>query len=100
MAVKVWSPGDVLTAADLNKFGEGMWNSYSGTCDSAAQLIVTHGAGFTPSVVLVTPSSPASTNFAYPIVIAKGATTFTIQYVDTTGTVRSTAVTGYFLCLP
>lgn len=96
---KVWASGDILTAADLNKFGEGMWGNYSGTTDAGGKLVVTHSAGFTPTSVLITPSSPTSTNLCYPLLFAVGATTFTIQFVATAGSAATLAVTGCFYVL-
>lgn len=96
-----WASGNALLAADLNKFGEGFWAAYSGTTDGSNNLIVTHGAGFTPSFVFITPTGPAGgANQGFPLVTAVAATTFTLRYDNTSGSMATVAVAGYFLCLP
>lgn len=96
-----WGSGDVLLSADLNKFSEGFWGSYSGTTDGSNNVIITHGAGFTPSFVFIQPVGPSGgANQGFPCVTAVGATTFTLRYDNTAGSMASVAVSGYFLCLP
>lgn len=93
--------GNALAAADLNKFGEGHWDNYAGTTDGSNNLVVTHGAGFTPSFVFLQPVGPAGgANQGFPCITAIGATTFSIRYDNTAGSMASVAVSGYFLCLP
>ena len=96
-----WASGDVLLSADLNKFAEGHWDSYSGTTDGSNNLVVNHGAGFTPSFVFLQPEGPAGgANQGFPVVTAVGATTFTLRYLNTAGSMAGVAVTGFFRCLP
>lgn len=92
-------------ATILGTFSPGMdWASYSGTTDGSQNLVVTHGAGFTPSAVLVQSTTPSGgANQGYPVVTAKSSSTFTLRYMNSAGAGSSTAslaVAGYYLILP
>lgn len=74
----------------------------SGTTDASGFLTVTHGAGFVPVQVLVTPTSPISGGNIFGQVIADSftSTTFRIRCIGNTGTAfNAVAVTASYLCL-
>lgn len=80
----------------------GHWDTLSGTTDTTGYLTVTHGAGFTPTIVLVTPISPISGDSIFAQVIADSFTdtTFRIRCLGNTGSALNTiAVTGSFHCI-
>lgn len=94
--------GTITTA----KLSTAFWHyaTFSGTTDSNGLVTVTHGAAFTPTVVLATPHSPNVVGgdlFSQIVVDTIGATTFRVRCLDNTGAaLQSVAVTGSFLCLP
>lgn len=72
-------------------------STYSGNTDASNNLQVTHNAGFTPSQVKVQSTGPSGgTNQGYPVVTAITSTTFTMRYMNTAGSMASTAVSGYY----
>lgn len=77
------------------------WGSLSGTTDASGFLTVTHGCGFTPSAVMVTPLSPAGgTNiFSSGIADAFTSTTFRLRaFSPAAGALASVAVVASFIC--
>lgn len=83
----------------------GTYAAFAGTCDANSQLIVTHGAPFTPAAVIIqgrTPSGGGGISFGAAIVMAITATTYTIQVRNaiTGAGIGTAAVTGWHLCLP
>lgn len=108
MARKTWTPGQVLTASDLNTLvvqaapGSSRTlhiGTFSGTTNGTGDLTVTHGAGFTPTVVCAQIGSPSGGgNIVYTIVTAITATTFTIRAAASAGSNATLAITGYYMC--
>ena len=91
----------VLTSADMNKYAEYNYGSYSGTTDGSNNLVVTHSAGYTPTGVFVQTVSPSGgANQGYPVVTAISSSTFTIRYMNTAGSMATVAVSGYFMTVP
>jgi len=91
-----WVTPKVGVAASMH------WGGYAGTCDTNGQLVVTHGAAFTPTVVQLTPffTVPAVTNMGVPaLAAAPGATTFTLQMMAITGSMNGLVIAGGFLVL-
>ena len=72
----------------------------SGTTDASGNLTVTHGAGFTPTAVIVTPKSPSSgTIFAQVVAHTFTSTQFTIRCFSQTGTaLNAVAITFSYVC--
>ena len=72
----------------------------SGTTDASGNLTVTHGAGFTPTAVIVTPKSPASgTIFGQVVAHTFTSTQFTIRCFSQTGTaLNAVAITFSYVC--
>jgi hypothetical protein len=79
--------------------------SYSGTTDVNGNLTVTHGAGFTPTVVftqIVTPNSGGDIAIGQQVT-SVGATTFVIRVFErrssdsTVQPLASLSTTGYYL---
>lgn len=75
----------------------------SGSTDASSYVTITHGAGFTPAAVVVSPRSPITggTIFGSAIVDSVGATTFRIRCFSPTGTglAAATAVTIQYVCV-
>ncbi|MBI1757972.1 MAG: hypothetical protein HYR62_01870 [Actinobacteria bacterium] len=72
------------------------WGTYSGTTDASGYLTITHGAGFTPTVVLAISGITGGGPGALLGVDTITSTTFRIRVGSIT---VATAVTGYYLCL-
>ena len=79
------------------------WGTYSGTTASDGRLTITHGAGFTPVVVICQPHTPVTGDH-----IAQGcnvdnigATTFRARHWELQGSTNldTIAVTGHYVCL-
>lgn len=74
------------------------WDPFTATTDASGYATITHGAGFTPSVVTATPVSPTSGNtsgniFASAITDSYTATTFRLRALAADGTnLSNTAV--------
>lgn len=101
MGAKTWNAGDVLTAADLNKYGEGIWGVYSATTDASSTITFNHGAPWTPSFVVAMGSAPnTGANRGVPLVSGLTSTTVSLTYQAVAGSMATVAVTGYFLVLP
>lgn len=72
-----------LTVAEINRINDAVVATVAGsstfTGDAATvAFVVTHGAGFTPSQVVISPTTAAAAAAAY--VSAKTSTTFTITF--------------------
>ena|SRR2546425_1887279 len=104
MARKTWG-SEVLTSSDLNTLvvqaapGSSRTlhiGTFSGTTDSSGYITVTHGAGFTPTVVLVTWTTSGLGGGVGPFMGADsiGATTFRTRL----NLGNLTAVSGCYLC--
>lgn len=77
------------------------WGVLSGTTDASGFLSVTHGCGFTPLSVLVTPISPAGGTNIFSGCVADlfTGTTFRLRaFSPSAGALASVAITASFLC--
>lgn len=78
------------------------WLSYTGTPDGSGYLIVTHGAGYTPTAVIAQPSAPIAGGVSYgqAVVDSLTATTFRVRSLTPAGAAITTVpVTGFALVL-
>lgn len=101
-AGSVASTGNVtannLPAVPAAKAGKRIhWGTFSGTTDAQGFLTVTHGAGFTPSVVVPVQTSAFGGGGAVGIMGANNytGTTFQIRF---SGVTSALAVSGVFVC--
>jgi hypothetical protein len=99
---------DLADALDADLVGTGAnagkrlhWLAFAGTPDASGYLVVTHGAGFTPTNVQVTANSPISgpTSFGQGIVDTLTSTTFRVRCLTPAGAALTTAVAGFALVL-
>ncbi len=84
-----------------NKLGKRLhWGTFTGTVDASGFLNVTHGAGFTPTTVVVTPNFPVGgTNiFSSASADGIGATIFRLRAFSPSGTLASVSVSGSYIC--
>lgn len=101
------SGGLAVTGSPVTIGGKTPWTTgnlfpgtFSGTTDGSGNLVVTHGAGFTPTKVLTQLTSPSGgVNQGFPIVTALSSTTFTIRMGTTQGVTTGLAIAGYFLAI-
>jgi len=70
------------------------WGTASGTPDGSGYFTVTHGAGFTPTVVVITYQSVALQTLADTFT----ATTFRVRVINSDGSVSSTSETISYIC--
>jgi hypothetical protein len=70
------------------------WGTFSVTTDASGFATVTHGAGFTPTAVLM-----LSTAAVYQLQAdTLGATTFRLRATDAGGSVGAFSISGYYFC--
>lgn len=101
--------GEVVTTARLGNVVRhsttpslrSFWAEYSGTTSAAGFLTVTHNAGFTPSVVVVTGNSPSTaTNYTgLAVVTSITSTTFQVRFLDTAGSALASVAVEFFAWL-
>lgn len=93
------------TALSLTEFLNqvvGVWDYYEGTTDANGRFTVTHGAPFTPSVVLITERvSTAGIYLGGHAIVGVPDDEVTIYFMDQNGSNRSNRdVKFHMLCLP
>jgi len=70
--------------------------TFTGTTDASGYLTVTHGAGFTPSIVIAIQTSPGGGAQTGVMGIQSiGATTFVVRG----NTIGAASFAGYYLCM-
>ena len=93
--------GQTPTAAELNQLAPHA-SQVTGNTNASGYLTVTHGAGFAPSAVVVTPHAPSggSPIFTSAIVDTIGGTTFRVRAIDGIGNavIASTSITLSYVC--
>jgi hypothetical protein len=86
-----------LPASSATKAGKRLhWGTVTQNTGASGLMTVTHGAGFTPTSVLVTPS-----NIGYQFKVdAVGATTFQVQWLvdNSTAAPSATSMVFFYLC--
>ena len=86
-----------LPASSAGKAGKRLhWGTVTQSTGASGLMTVTHGAGFTPTSVLITPS-----NIGYQFKVdAIGATTFQVQWLvdNSTAAPSATSMVFFYLC--
>lgn len=80
---------------------QAFWDEYSGTTTAAGFLTVTHNAGFTPSVAVITGNSPNSaTDYTGNAVVSSiTSTSFTVRFLQNDGTALNAVAVEFFAFL-